>query len=56
VASFERVAVGQTPGAVGRWLDEQGIRTVRGALFNQRTIRKVIANDTSSAPTATRAS
>jgi hypothetical protein len=45
VANFERVTVGQTPGAVGRWLDEQEIRTVRGALFNQRTIRKVIAND-----------
>jgi DNA invertase Pin-like site-specific DNA recombinase len=44
-ALFERVADGDTPGAVGRWLNGQGIRTVRGALFNQRTIRKIIKND-----------
>jgi DNA invertase Pin-like site-specific DNA recombinase len=44
-AIFERMADGDTPGAVGRWLNDQGIRTVRGALFNQRTIRKVVEND-----------
>jgi DNA invertase Pin-like site-specific DNA recombinase len=45
VAVFERIAAGQTPGVVGRWLNEQGVRTIRGAPFNQRTIRKIIAND-----------
>ena len=42
---FERIADGQTPGTVGRWLNAQGIRSLRGAPFNQRTVRKVIAND-----------
>jgi len=45
VAIFERIADGQTPGAVARWLNDQGVRSLRGALFTQRTIRKVIAND-----------
>jgi DNA invertase Pin-like site-specific DNA recombinase len=45
VAMFERIAEGDTPGAVGRWLNDQGVRTIRGALFNQRTVRKVIGND-----------
>ncbi|PZS11169.1 MAG: hypothetical protein DLM64_07035 [Solirubrobacterales bacterium] len=45
VEAFERIADGQTPGAVGRWLNGQGIRTVRGAPFVQRTLRKVIEND-----------
>lgn len=45
VSIFERVADGQTPGAVARWLNDQGVRSLRGALFTQRTIRKVIAND-----------
>lgn len=45
VEMFERIADDQTPGAVGRWLNDQGIRTIRGALFNQRTVRKIIFND-----------
>ena len=45
MAIFERIADGQTPGAVARWLNDQGVRSLRGALFTQRTIRKVIAND-----------
>jgi DNA invertase Pin-like site-specific DNA recombinase len=44
-AAFERTADGQTPGAVGRWLNAEGVRTVRGAPFVQRTVRKLILND-----------
>lgn len=44
-AIFERIADNQKPGAVARWLNDQGIRTFRDALFTQRTIRKIIAND-----------
>lgn len=42
---FERIAKGETPGAVGRWLNSQGIKTQRDTPFTQRSIRKIVANN-----------
>jgi hypothetical protein len=45
VAVFERVRDGHTPGSVARWLNGEGVETARATAFTQRSIRKIIGND-----------
>jgi DNA invertase Pin-like site-specific DNA recombinase len=42
---FQRIAKGQSPGEVARWLNGLGIRTQRDKPFNALAVRKLVNND-----------